>query len=88
VFPVNEGTPVFRDFHFTNITARGSKSAGEITGLKEMAVGGFTFRDVHIQAQTGMKITNAKDVAFLDSSIEAKEGEPFIVTGSSGIRKP
>jgi polygalacturonase len=88
VFPVNEGTPIFRDFHFTNITARGSKSAGEITGLKEMPIGGFTFRDVHIQAQTGMKITNAKDVAFLDSSIQVKEGEPFIIVGSSGIRKP
>jgi polygalacturonase len=88
VFPVNEGTPVFRDFHFTNITVRGGKSAGEITGLKEMPVGGFTFRDVHIQAQTGMKITNAKDVAFLDSSVEAKEGEAMTVVGSTGIRKP
>jgi polygalacturonase len=88
VFPVNEGTPVFRDFHFTNITARGSKSAGEITGLKEMAIGGFTFRDVHIQAQTGMKITNAKDVSFLDSSITVKDGEPMTIVGSTGIRRP
>ena len=88
LFPVNEGTPVFRDFHFMNISARGSKTAGEITGLKEMAVGGFTFSGVHIQAQTGMKITNAKDVTFTDSSIEVKEGEPVIVTGSTGIRTP
>jgi polygalacturonase len=88
VFPVNEGTPLFRDFHFTNITARGSKSAGEITGLKEMPVGGFTFRDVHIQAQTGIKITNAKDVSFLDSSITVKDGEPWTISNSSGIRKP
>jgi len=88
VFPVNEGTPVFRDFHFMNITARGSKTAGEITGLKEMPVGGFTFNGVHIQAQTGMKITNAKDVTFTDSTIEVKEGEPVIVTNSSGVRKP
>jgi len=88
LFPVNEGTPVFRDFHFMNISARGSKTAGEITGLKEMAVGGFTFNGVHIQAQTGMKITNAKDVTFTDSSIAVKEGESFTVTGSTGIRLP
>jgi hypothetical protein len=35
-----------------------------------------------------MKITNAKDVAFLDSSVEAKEGEAMTVVGSTGIRKP
>jgi polygalacturonase len=87
-FPVNDGTPIFRDFHFTNITARGSRTAGEITGLKEMPIGGFSFSGVHIQAQTGMKITNAKDVTFTDSSIDVKDGEPFIVTGSTGIRKP
>jgi polygalacturonase len=86
-FPVNEGTPIFRDFHFTNITARGSKSAGEITGLKEMPVEGFTFRDVHIQAQTGMKITNARDVTFLDSSIQPKEGESMIIVNSTGIKR-
>jgi polygalacturonase len=86
VFPANEGTPVFRDFHFMNNTARGSKTAGEITGLKEMPVGGFTFNGVHIQAQTGLKITNAKDVTFTDSSIEVKEGERMIVTNSTGIR--
>ena len=34
VFPVDEGTPRFRDFHFSNITARGSRTAGQITGLK------------------------------------------------------
>jgi polygalacturonase len=85
-FPVDAGTPIFRDFHFSNVTARGGKSAGEITGLKEMPVGGFTFRDVHIQAQTGMKITNAKDVTFLDSSVTPAQGEAFTIVGSTGIR--
>jgi polygalacturonase len=85
VFPVNEGTPLFRDFHFSNITARGSRTAGEITGLKEMPVGGFTFSGVHIQAQTGMKITNAKDVTFSESSIEAKDGDFLTIAGSTGI---
>jgi hypothetical protein len=88
LFPVNDGTPVFRDFHFTNITARGSKTAGEITGLKEMPIGTITFSGVHIQAQTGMRITNAKDVTFTDSKIEPKEGEPMIMTGSTVVKRP
>ena len=53
-----------------------------------LGIGGFTFRDVHIQSQTGLKITNAKDVSFLDSSITVKDGEPATIVGSTGIRRP
>jgi hypothetical protein len=48
-------------------------AAGKITGLKEMPIGTITFSGVHIQTQTGMRITNAKDVTFTDSKIEPKK---------------
>ena len=60
VFPRNETTPLFRDFLFSNISARGSKTAGQITGLKELPVEQIQFSNVHIQAQTGFALTNAK----------------------------
>jgi polygalacturonase len=60
VFPVNEGAPRFRDFLFGNITARGSKPVGEITGLREMAAKNMTFHNVHIQAQTGSRVPARK----------------------------
>ena len=85
VFPVNEGTPRLRDFRFSNITARGSKSAGQITGLKEMPIENITFTGVRIQAQSGMKITNAKDVLFQDVYIETEKGDPISVVDSAGI---
>jgi polygalacturonase len=85
VIPVSEGTPRFRDFHFSNITARGSKTAGQITGLKEMPVENITFSGVQIRAQTGMKITNAKDVVFQDVAIETATGDAVTVAGSTGI---
>src|SRR4030095_3817 len=50
-FPVNEGTPTFRELHFSNITARGAKDAGSITGLKEMPIENVTFNNVQIQAE-------------------------------------
>jgi polygalacturonase len=74
VFPVNEGTPRFRDFLFSNITARGSKTAGQITGLKEMPIENISFSNVRIQAQTGMKCTDARDVSFFDVVIAAQTG--------------
>ncbi len=45
----------------------------------------MTFTGVRIQAETGMKITNAKDVTFQDVSIETAKGEPVSVVESSGI---
>jgi hypothetical protein len=85
VFPVNEGTPKFRDFHFSNITARGSATAGEVTGLREMPVEDITFSDVHIQAKTGMKITNAKNIVFRGVTIDAGSGSAAILRNSTGI---
>ena len=59
VHSVDEGTPRYRDFHFQNITARGCKTAGGITGLKEMPISGITFDGVYLQADSGFTCTNA-----------------------------
>ena len=85
VFPVNEGTPRFRDFLFSNITARGSKTAGQITGLKEMPVENISFSNVHIQAQTGLKCTDAKGISFLDVAIEPQNGPALLQTRCTNV---
>jgi polygalacturonase len=85
VFPVNEGTPRFRDFHFSNITARGSDTAGQVTGLREMPVEDITFSDVHIQAKTGMAVTSARNVIFKDVNIDTETGPAVLLKGSSEI---
>ena len=85
VFPVNEGTPRFRDFLFSDITARGSKTAGQITGLREMAAENMTFHNVHIQAQTGFTCTSAKDIAFQDVVIDTEKGPALTMTNCSNI---
>jgi polygalacturonase len=84
-FPVNDGTPRFRDFLFTNITARGSKTAGQVTGLKEMPVEDIIFQNVKIQAQTGMIVTNAKNVFFRDTIIDTESGPAVTMVNASGI---
>jgi polygalacturonase len=84
-FPVNEGTPTFRDFLFTNITARGAKDAGSITGLKEKAVEQMMFMNVHIQSETGFNCTAAKQVSFKDVVIDTKSGPALRIRGSDQI---
>jgi polygalacturonase len=85
VFPVNEGTPRFRDFHFSNITARDSDTAGQVTGLKEMPIEDITFSDVHIRAKTGMTVTNAKQIVFKDVTIDTESGPAVIEKSSTDI---
>ncbi|HWD18783.1 MAG TPA: glycoside hydrolase family 28 protein [Verrucomicrobiae bacterium] len=73
-FEVNEGTPRFRDFLFSNISARGAQDAGSITGLRELAVEGISFENVRIQAKKGFTCVNARNIKFHDVNIEAEKG--------------
>ena len=70
---------------FSNITARGSKTAGQITGLKEMPVEDITFSNVHVQAETGLTCTNAKDIFFRDVTIDTETGPALTVVNSTGL---
>jgi polygalacturonase len=84
-FPVDEGTPRFRDFHFSNITARGAKTAGQITGLKEMPVEDISFTGIHIHSATGLTCTDAKAITLSDVTIEAKQGLALVKTNCQTI---
>lgn len=79
IFPVGIGTPVFRDIHISNIWARGSRTAGQITGLKEMPIQGVTLDNVRIAARQGFTVTNARGIVFRDVEILPEAGLPLIV---------
>lgn len=83
--PVDDGTPRYRDFLFSNITARGAKDAGSITGLREMPIENITFSNVHLQAETGFACTNAKDITFLDTVIDTEKGPAVLLKNASAI---
>jgi polygalacturonase len=85
IFPVDEGTPRFRDFLFSNITARGGRTAGSITGLRERPVEDVTFTNVHVQAQEGFTCSEAAGIAFDDVVIDPDSGPALTVRGSHDI---
>jgi hypothetical protein len=85
LYPVNEGTPTFRDFRISNITARGSKSAGQITGLKEMPISGISFSNVRIGAAKGFTVRNAKDIEFHDVQIDSEAGPALLGDNVEGL---
>jgi len=83
--PVDEGTPLYRDFHFSDITARGARVAGEITGLRERPIENLSFSHVQIEAEKGFTVTNATGISFLDTVIAVKQGSPLILRNSREI---
>ena len=85
VHPVDEGTPRYRDMLFSNITARGAKVAGSITGLREMPIEQITFSNVHLEAQAGFTCTNANDIVFLDSVIDTAKGPALILNRATAV---
>jgi polygalacturonase len=85
LYPVDAGTPRFRDFLFSDITARGAKVAGGVTGLREMPVGDMTFTNIHIQAATGFTCTNAQGIAFHDVVIDTDSGPAMNLVNSTDI---
>jgi polygalacturonase len=85
VHPVNEGTPRYRDMLFSNITARGAKNAGAITGLREMPIENITFSNVHVQSQTAFTCTNAQGITFLDTVIDTAKGPAVVLRNASDV---
>jgi polygalacturonase len=76
IFPVGPGTPLFRDIRISNITARGSTTAGQITGLKEMPIEGVVLENVRIASKQGFTVRNAKGIVFRDVEILPESGAP------------
>jgi polygalacturonase len=85
VYPVDAGTPRFRDFLFSDITARGAKDAGSITGLREMPVADISFNNVQVQAETGFTCVNAQGITFLDTVIDTERGPALMLRNAGGI---
>lgn len=88
VFAVTEETPTFRNFHFSNITARGGKDCGSITGLKELPVSNITFLNVQLEAEAGFSCTNVRDIRFISCRLQPKTGAALLLKNAAEIDAP
>jgi polygalacturonase len=77
--PVTDTTPIFRNIRIKNLTATSTKNAGIIVGLPESLVSDVVLENVHITAQTGLTIANAKGIQFKNVTVSVKEGPPFTI---------
>jgi polygalacturonase len=75
MIPLNNLTPQYHNIVIRDVTAKDCPNAGYICGLPEAPVDGVVFKNVHIQALTGMKVYHARNVTFSRSTITSQNGD-------------
>ena len=75
VFPVDETTPVFHGFHFSDIVCAGAGQAIFINGLPELPLRDIAFSDCVLTADKGVEVHNAEGVTFENVFVNGEEVE-------------
>ena len=71
--PVDETTPEFRDFHFSDITCAGAEQAVFVNGLPEMPVRNLTIRNSSFTADKGVETHYYENVTFENVTVNGTQ---------------
>lgn len=82
--PFSERTPTFRNIRFNGITGD-TKVAGEFTGLVEQPLEGISLTDVQLDAESGFKLTDVRQVSFYNVTVNVKKGPALLADKTSGL---
>ncbi|HEX4308502.1 MAG TPA: glycoside hydrolase family 28 protein [Acidobacteriaceae bacterium] len=82
--PVTRLTPHFHDITLENVTATDIVSAGAIAGLPEALIRGVILKNVRIDAQHGLAISNA-DVSGEKATLHAADGSPITKAAGGNV---
>lgn len=85
--PVDETTPVFKDFTINNVYVAGAKKGIFIRGVPEMPVQNIVFNNLKIQSQAGIDCQEASNICFNNVELLSKEDNPVVdILNSKGLR--
>ena len=76
--PVDETTPVFRNFRISNVYCNGAEKAVFIRGVPEMPVSDIEFNNLVIHSRQGIDIQEADQVRFKNLSLQTETDAPLI----------
>jgi polygalacturonase len=76
--PVDETTPVFRNFHVSNVYCNGAATAIFVRGLPEMHVKDIVLENMVLQANKGFDIQEATGISFKNIKVISAETNPVI----------
>ena len=75
--PVNEFTPTFRNFHFSDIVVTGAKTAISVEGLLENPVQSLSVRNMVATSTNGVSVSGVRGASFENLRINPDGGSPF-----------
>ena len=85
-FPVTAATPLFKDFHVSNIVCNGAAKAVFIRGLPEMNIADIYLDNMVIKAKKGMECTEATGIHLNNVQLITDSTNPVVsVNNSTGI---
>jgi hypothetical protein len=76
--PVDETTPVFKNFYISKVYCSGADKGIYIRGLPEMHVKDIVLENMVLQAKKGFDIQEASGITFRNITILSKETDPVI----------
>ena len=76
--PVDETTPVFRNFHISNVFCNGAAKGIFIRGLPEMHVKDIVLENMVLQADKGIDVQEATGITFKNIKVISNETDPVI----------
>ena len=75
---VDETTPVFKNFHISNVYCNGAEKGIFVRGLPEMHVKDIVLENMVLQANKGIDVQEATNITFKNIKIISKETDPVI----------
>lgn len=78
ILPVDEGTPQFQHFYFSNITCSGASKAIFIRGIPEMHVKDVVMNNVFIQSKEGIDIQESTGIELNNVSVYTNTSNPLV----------
>lgn len=76
--PVDETTPVFRNFHISNVYCNGAEKGIFVRGLPEKHVENIVLENMVLQSKKGIDIQEATGIIFKNIKIICNETDPVI----------
>jgi len=83
--PVDETTPVFRNFHISNVYCSGAEKGIFVRGVPEMHVQNIVLENMVLQARKGIDVQEASNITFRNITLETAQTNPVVDVTQSDV---
>ncbi|MDR1764235.1 MAG: glycoside hydrolase family 88 protein [Dysgonamonadaceae bacterium] len=83
---VSEKTPAFRNIHIKNIVSRNARRAMFFNGLPEMNIDGINVENAYITSQTGVELSESKNIVFRNVSVFPEKGPALLLNNVKNLK--